>query len=92
MNTAIKILEEMIDKLYENKEECNSCYDNWLKLCEFHWWQEWALENAIDEISSLPSLDIDSLQRYTNTTDDWMEVSPNWYWVAFKDVYDLLGR
>ena len=82
MNTQA-ILKLIDEKIWENE------FWNWIDYSEDYCN---ALKDLKKEISSLPSLDIDSLQRYTNTTDDWMEVSPNWYWVAFKDVYDLLGR
>lgn len=66
MNTqAIKIIDEMITdyfKSYENAQE------EFVRIA--FWNRIKSLEQARDKISSLPSLDIDSLQRYDEATNE----------------------
>jgi len=76
-NVAIREIKEHILEMEENE-------DDWLL---FWWWdRKWK------EISSLPSLDIDSLWNY-DYTETWMEyVWTAWMWeyIRYDDLKKLL--
>lgn len=91
MNKAIINLidKKMNDEYYSNPEP-----ENW------NWVLTWAffenfIESLKNEISSPPSLDIDSLQRYEATEYPWLdwyyiEENDNWEYVRYESLVDLL--
>lgn len=86
MNTqAIKIIDEMIQEHTRLANENPKFFDH------NNWYVIW-LKEARDKISSLPSLDIDSLWNY-DYTETWMEyVWTAWMWeyIRYDDLKKLL--
>lgn len=79
MNTqAIKIIDEMIEELRKVSFPSEKVV-SWVIY----------LKKARDKISSLPSLNIDSLQRY-DFGYDWYEESDEWDWIKYDDLKKLL--
>ena len=77
MNTqAIKIIDEMLARL---KKDPNETIE---ELANHSYYKDWFIDWLIiakQRISSLPSIDIDSLQRYTV----WNE--KEWWWYEYHE-------
>lgn len=85
--TILKIIEEIIKEV----ELCDNWGDN-LKKAIQEGMISW-LKLVHKRISSLPSLDIDSLQRYDYYFDwEWtyMDENDNWEYVRYESLVDLL--
>lgn len=84
MNTQaiIKILDDIAKESIESfgKSIEPDMYPTWIKT-------------AKDKISSLPSIDIDSLQRYNYVEDNiYLQKREDWLFVRYDDLKELLGR
>lgn len=90
MNQAIKIIDEMIEKQKSYIDDYT--WDEWSHEYELEF-RERKLDTLIevkDRISSLTSLDIDSLQRYTDAI--WPYAADNWEYVLYDDLLNLLNQ
>lgn len=78
MNTQaiLKLIDEEIEKLIEN---------DWF---ERKWCFIWYFQELRDKISSLPSIDIDSLQRYVD--EWWMFEDDDGEYVRYDDLVNLI--
>jgi len=85
MNTqAIKIIDEMIQEHTRLANENPKFFDH------NNWYVIW-LKEARDKISSLPSLDIDSLQRYYHDPEySFMLEDDDGEYVRYDDLKKLL--
>lgn len=84
MNTAIiKLIDKkMNDEYYSNPEP-----ENWNGVLTWAFFENF-IESLKEEISSLPSLDIDSLQRYVD--EWWMFEDDDGDYIRYEDIKKLL--
>lgn len=95
MNTqAIKIIDEMIKKLEKSKNGHSNKDLTGVYVHEKANLRIETLEEAKERISSLHSIDIDSLQRYSCWIDEWyqpnMNKSDDWEYIRYDDLLNLL--
>lgn len=88
MNTAIKIIDEMLARIKKDPNETTE------ELANHSYYKDWFIDWLIiakDRISSLPSLDIDSLPRYRPWDQD-MEYDETCKaeWIHIDDLKELL--
>lgn len=94
MNTqAIKIIDNLLEEVQQYIDASKrDKTPQWTTVYEM---QYSIIEEAKKRISSLPSIDIDSLQRYEATEYPWIdwyyiEENDNWEYVRYQSLIDLL--
>lgn len=89
MNTqAIKIIQDKMGRISEQEKIFRESWNN--EYADNNAMVSILLEWIINEIKSLPSLDIDSLQRYDLKPYTWIERSKEWFFIIYDDLLNLL--